>query len=119
MTGLIQSSMSTSLRFLRPYLRPRFRPVSAAARAAHLRFYSALQPQPEKDASRTNQPKPGDVEQRLGELGAAPSQLYPRVEPNDGSVDCSAFAQRYDFLEPGEIQEGEEVIIRGLWEKCG
>jgi hypothetical protein len=111
---LIPYSMSTSLRFLSPCLRPRFQPVSTAARAAHLRFYSALQPLLEDHEILTVQQKAGDVERRLKQLDAIPSQLYPRVKPHNGAIDCKAFIKRYDSLKPDESQEGEVAIIRGM-----
>ena len=106
--------MSKSLRFLRPYLQPRALPVSAAARAAHLRFYTAVQPQAEVHEYSTIQQKAGDVEQGLERLGTTPSQLYPRVKTHNGVVNCNAFAKRYGSLKPGESQVGEVVEIHGM-----
>lgn len=111
---LTQDSMSGSLRVLRPYLRPRVKPVSTAARAAHLRFYSAPQTQLEDHEILTVQQKSGDVERRLEELDAVPSQLYPRLKPHNGAIDCRAFAKRYDSLKPDESQEGDVAVIRGM-----
>lgn len=111
--------MTTSLRFLRPYLCPRFRPASAAAaRAAHLRFYNVLQPQPEGHEPSTSLQKHGDVEQRTQELSSVAKELYPRVKTQNGYIDCSTFAKRYDSLKPGESQEGEKVEIRGMLKRA-
>ena len=110
--------MTTSLRFLRPYLCPRFRPASAAARAALLRFYSALQPQQERHERSIGLQEDEDVVQHDQELVSVANGLYPRIKSQNGYMDCGTFAKRYGFLKPGEMQEEEEVEIRGMLKKA-
>ena len=110
--------MSNSLQFLRPYLRPYLRPrsraVSAAARAAHICFYSALEPQQVNNETSNVLEKLGDVEQRLSQLKVTPSQLYHRFSAHNAYIDSGAFIKRYEFLEPGQTQRGEEVVTCGM-----
>ena len=106
--------MSKRLRFLRPFLESRSGPLSAAARAAHLRFYSAVQPQAEVQEPSVTQQKSGNTEQRSGKLEAIPGHFYPRIRTHNSAVNCDAFAKRYDSLKPGESQTGEFVEIHGM-----
>ena len=94
--------MTTRLRHFCP---ARHRYIRPATRAAHLRFYSAVQAQSIPQIRRWY------VEER--EKWQHKDQ-YPRITRQDAALDIPTFRERYNTLGPGESQPDDEVVVRGM-----
>lgn len=108
---LTEQGMTKILPFLRPSLYRKFRPSSPAASGAHLRLYSTL---------RSGQSDTGtsDFQWRqqtpVSEHVSRQDRLYPRIASQPQAISGSHFRSRYSSLQHDEVEENEEVILRGI-----
>lgn len=93
------------------------RRASRSIKHAYLRLYSQSNPQhgPQSDGSYLS--VHAEVSDRLNDLHAPATQLYPRLGPNPGVLTCSAFNKKYASLKNDEVRQGEEVVVRGMSSK--
>ncbi|KAN0093600.1 lysyl-tRNA synthetase [Hyaloscypha variabilis] len=117
---------TTGLRFLRPRLHSN---LSAARRAAYLRFFSistSTLKQNEKVPDRTiktlnkykhplaaDVPFRGEVQERIKELEVGNSLAWPRIKRDKAAIRVEDFLHKYKDLQLNELRENEFVLVRG------
>ena len=52
------------------------------------------------------------IQERLRELRESQDDMYPRIKPENTSLSCRHFIQRYTNLLPDQTSE-DEVVVRG------
>lgn len=61
----------------------------------------------------TQSPVEPGFESRVQEIKAAVSDAYPRLESNANRLSIEEFRIRYDYLEPNQVVEEDEVVVQG------
>ena len=89
-------------------------PASRSTEYAHVRLYSQSNPKNGLQSDGSCLSKHAEVVERLNELQAPATQLYPRLGSHVGVLSCSAFNKKYASLRNGEVRQGEEVVVRGM-----
>lgn len=88
----------------------KFRPTSPAASSAHLRWYSILR-------SGQSDSTTSDFQRReqspISEHVSPEDRMYPRITSQNQVIHGGHFRGRYNSLQPDEVDEKEEVILRG------
>lgn len=107
--ALIVTVMARPLRFLCPYLASRSPPKALEASTAHLRLYSVLHTKRHETI-----PEPQWRQRMVDRHIPPPDHLYPRMSSQSGTMSCSQFREQYKTLQPKEVKEVEEVILRGI-----
>jgi len=103
--------MTKLLPFLRPSFCRKFRPTSPTASSAHLRLYNILHSSQSDNRTpdfRWQQQTPAS------EHASTQDRLYPRIASHTHAISGSHFRSRYSSLQQDDVEENEEVILRGI-----